>query len=116
MNTLAGLNKMKWSAWNNGDFHSNGNGYGFRIPIEQREKHFDRSWKSITIELEDDKESKKVKGNISKKTFWDISCGEVISKHIGTWLIRNGYARWDKNDPPKFNVNIIGTKHFKIKT
>jgi hypothetical protein len=42
---------MEWTAWNNGSFHSSGAGYGFKVPIDDRDRFFERSWGSVVVEL-----------------------------------------------------------------
>jgi hypothetical protein len=42
---------MESTAWNNGSFHSSGAGYGFKVPIDDRDRFFERSWGSVVVEL-----------------------------------------------------------------
>lgn len=103
---------MVVTAWNNGSHHSDGNGYGLKIKKADRDKFIDRSWNSITIEVEG--EGSPINLNISKKSFWGESCREVISKDIGIWLIKHKFAPWKKRYPPKFNLVPMEKNHFRM--
>jgi hypothetical protein len=104
---------MTWTAWNNGTYEPSGNGYGFKISFEDRQEHFEREWKSITIILPPD--NIEVTANVDKKSFWTPTCGELVSKKVGTWLINRQLSPWPKGKPPKFNVSIVGDRRFKVK-
>ena len=96
------------SAWNNGEFHKSGAGYGLRIE-ERCRKIFDKSWRYILLELPN---GNVVRVNLSK-TFW-TTCPEVRSKKIGEWLISSGYGTWPRGNPPRFQIRQITNNHFKI--
>lgn len=105
---------MIWTAWNNGEYNPSGVGYGFRITYENRIKYFQRTWKSVIVILPAEDNNIEVTVNVDKKTFWSPSCGELISKEIGNWLIKRGLFRWPKGQPPKLKVAIDGDIRFKI--
>lgn len=100
-------------AWNNGSHHADGNGYGIKISIHDRNLYFDSSWKTITVELEDDNELVEV--NINKSSFWNKTCRELISKEIGKWLIEHHLDRWQYRQPPELELIKIGERKFLLK-
>ena len=99
-------------AWNNGEYHPNGNGYGIRIGAKNRDEHFKRQWKTVSLELEGEPESIDV--NIDKPSFWDTSCLEIISVKIGKWLIKNRRGKWPRGLPPRIVMNHIGSNRFHL--
>jgi hypothetical protein len=105
---------MEWTAWNNSSFHSSGAGYGFKVPIHDREKLFKRSWGSVIVELPSNNKFIEVICNIDKNSFWNDKCGELISKKIGQWLIGLKLAPWPTGEPPKFNVRLVSQGRFRI--
>ena len=100
------------TAWNNGYHHSDSNGYGLRIKIEDRDKFIKRSWGYLFFDLEG--KEKPISLNIQKNSFWNGSCRELISKEIGVWLVKNKFAPWEKGSPPKFNLIPIEKNHFRL--
>jgi hypothetical protein len=104
---------MESTAWNNGSFHSSGAGYGFKVPIDDRDRFFERSWGSVVVELPLNNEFIEVILNIDKESFWSESCRELISKKIGQWLISQKFAQWPKGEPPKFNVRLVSQGRFR---
>ena len=100
------------TAWNNGEHHSTGAGYGFKIDIKDRDKYFRKDWKNVFLELEGEVEVVVV--NVDKPSFWDTTCRELISKDIGIWLIKNRKAPWPKDHPPKMRMEHIDDKRFKV--
>ena len=87
------------TAWNNGENHPSGAGYGVKLSIEDRDKYFTRSQKSILLEHEG--KLGLVKVNVDKPSFWGAKCRELISKRIGIWFFENKIAPWKKYHPPK---------------
>ena len=55
-----------------------------------------------------------VKVNIDKPSFWNATCHEVINKDIGSWLIKNNLAPWQKGKPPKFFMEPLSEARFLI--
>ena len=43
---------MKARAWNNGEHHPSGAGYGIRLTAEDRDQYFKKEWKSVTLILD----------------------------------------------------------------
>ena len=105
---------MIWTAWNNGEYNPSGAGYGFKITYEDRIKHFQRTWKSVIVILSAKGENIEATANVDKKSFWSPSCGELISREIGNWLINKGLSRWPEGQPPKLKVSIDGDRRFQI--
>ena len=103
---------MKVTVWNNGEHHSDGNGYGIKISSFDRDQYFLREWK--TIQLEMDGEIPTVEINIDKDSFWNKSCRELISVEIGKWLIKNKLAPWMKGNPPHLELNKIEGRRFHL--
>jgi hypothetical protein len=104
-----------WTAWNNGSYLLTGAGYGLKVPIADRDTHFDPSWKYIKLDLPSDAGTRTIQINVDKPSFWDRTCRELISKEIGQWLIKSGLALWKKGKPPKFEVAVAGRAHFRLK-
>jgi len=102
------------TAWNNGQHHSTGAGYGFKVDVNDRDKYFSRNWENVILVLSG--ESKEIVVNINKPSFWNPICKELISKDIGIWLIKNRKAPWAKGNPPKIQMEPIGGNRFKVKT
>lgn len=102
---------MKVTAWNNGNFHQTGAGYGFKISVADRDLYFARAWRSVLITLPNGSE---IEVNTYKASFWNDSCREFISKEIGSWLIESGHAPWPKQAPPAFELQPTGERHFTL--
>jgi hypothetical protein len=100
------------TAWNNGKHHNNGSGYGLKINALDRDSNFKRSWGSVLLELEGEKELVEV--NIDKESFWNDTCRELISIRIGKWLISNNKAPWMKGKPPKVEITLKSDNVFIV--
>jgi len=105
---------MIWTGWNNGDHHSTGAGYGFKVTAADRDRHFKRTWRTVTIELPSGDGLTIVEANVTKKTFWDPQCRELISKDIGRWMLARGHAPWPDGMPPRFEVVSLGDRRFRV--
>lgn len=103
---------MIWKGWNNGSKLASGSGYGLRMSANDRDSHFKKKLKSVTIRLPHAGQYQVVNVNITD-SFWS-RCSEVRSKEIGKWLISNGYAPWPMGSPPKFTVEQIGDRIFEL--
>jgi len=103
-----------WTAWNNGKHAESGAGYGFKVPIRDRDKFFCRGWPSVVIELPVSKSYIEAEINISKASFWNQTCHELVSKTIGQWLIRMNVAPWPLRSPPKFVIEQVSERRFRI--
>jgi hypothetical protein len=104
---------MTWTGWNNGNRHSTGAGYGFKIDAPDRERYFKAEWPCVTVELPKPLGKIAVEVNVDKKSFW-ADCGELISEDIGRWMLDQGFAPWAKGRPPKFDVQLLGKRAFRV--
>jgi len=103
---------MVVTAWNNGTQLKSGAGYGVKLNARDRDRFFQRDWKSIRLSLEGT--SDVIEVNIAKSSFWGTTCRELISAKIGRWLIRNGLAPWPKGNPPKLSLELIEGNQFLL--
>lgn len=101
------------TAWNNGDHHESGAGYGLKVSAADRDRYFRREWGTVVLELEG--YPKLVEVNIDKDSFWGLKCRELISQEIGGWLKRNGLAPWAKGKPPKFIIEPKPENRFFVR-
>lgn len=101
-----------WTAWNNGKHDRFGNGYGFKVPIDDRDRYFDR-FRDIAI-LVLPESNAEIRVNTRKQSFWTETCHELICKELGAWLIREGLAPWPAGRPPRFLVSVLGEGRFRI--
>ena len=102
---------MEVVAWNNGQHHESGAGYGIKLDASDRDQFFDKSWESVLLVLPGGNE---VAINIAKDSFWNETCRELISSDIGRWFVSSGNAPWPKGQPPKFELNPIGGNKFAL--
>jgi hypothetical protein len=73
------IGSMIWTAWNNGKHHASGAGYGFKIAVADRDRHFQRGWDTVSVELPQSGGGPlAVEVNIAKDSFWSEECREVI--------------------------------------
>jgi hypothetical protein len=103
---------VKVKAWNNGSHLPDGNGYGIKIDVHDRDAIFLHEWKVILLDLES--EMSPVEINIDKSSFWNKSCRELINIRIGKWLIKNQLAPWEKGKPPILTLEQVGGNRFKL--
>ena len=101
-------------AWNNGKHNPTGAGYGLKLRPADRDKYFDRQWKSVIVEIPHRSEWVEAEVNVSKKSFWNSRCRELINKEIGRWLIAQGLAPWPKRKPPRIELEPLGGRRFGI--
>jgi len=113
-NTSNASAMLIWTAWNNGSHLPSGAGYGLKVPIVDRDAHFDRAWTSVTLELLGPATTSEVELNIAKPSFWNETCHELISQEIGRWLRSTGLAPWPPGQPPKINVEVVGERRFRV--
>lgn len=106
---------MIWTGWNNGEHHSTGAGYGLKVTATDRGRHFKRTWRTVSIELPSGAGSIMAEANVTKDSFWGPQCRELISRHIGRWMLAEGYAPWQHGMPPKFEVESLGGRRFRVK-
>ena len=100
-------------AWNNGAHHPDGNGYGIKISSTDRDQFFSSEWGSVHLVLDGKPETIEI--NINKKSFWNKTCRELISKGIGVWLIENQLGQWPPHQPPELELNKVGEQKFFLK-
>ncbi|MBP1908296.1 PH domain-containing protein [Methanolobus bombayensis] len=115
------LSNWKWdlktmivTAWNNGQHHKSGAGYGLKISLADRNQNFKKEWEHIVLEMPD--YPKLIKVNIKKDSFWNGTCRELISKDIGLWMISKGDAPWSDGKPPKYRMEHSSENNFSIKS
>jgi hypothetical protein len=96
-----------WTAWKNGKHNRIGTGYGFELSPEDRDKHFSREWRTVTLDLPNGDGFMKVEASVANQAFWERCC-ELRSKEIRQWLYREHHAPWPNRVPPKFQVVPIG--------
>ncbi len=105
---------MIWTAWNNGARHPTGGGYGLKVDPVDRDREFRRTWQRAIVQLPGKGGMIEIEVNVAKKSFWSSRCQELISKRIGRWLIDEGYAPWPEGRPPRFKVERISEKRFRV--
>ena len=103
---------MLVTAWNNGQHHSSGAGYGLKLNATDRDRHFRREWGTVLVSLSGEAETVEI--NVAKKSFWSESCRELISKGIGQWLQKNRLAPWPPGNPPKLQLKPEGSRRFRL--
>lgn len=103
---------MIWTAWKNGK-HGRTAGYGFRVSLTDRDRHFNREWQVVMIDLPHNDQFITVCVNIDGGAFWR-NCCELRSAEIRQWLYRQRYAPWSDRMPPKFKVECIKKEHFRL--
>ena len=104
---------LVWTAWNNGRHAASGAGYGLKVPIHDRNLYFDREWASVLLELSLNGKYTKTEVSISKPSFWNETCHELISKDIGNWLRQLKLAPWHRGAPPNILIQHLGSKRFR---
>ena len=100
------------TAWNNGEHHESGSGYGLRVDKRDRDRYFRREWGSVVLHLQGRAEP--VIANIDKNSFWSSECRELISREIGQWLRVNNMAPWHTDHPPKLIMEPTGANEFAV--
>ena len=103
---------MEVTAWNNGHQNPTGSGYGFKLSAHDRDTNFQRDWKTIFVLLPG--LPRAIEVNVEKKSFWNSTCRELISKELGQWMIHNKYAPWSSGTPPKFRLYPDEGNHFRL--
>ncbi len=106
---------MIWTAWNNGKNHPTGAGYGLKVSIKDRDRHFNRAWQTVLIQLPTGDLFETVEVNVAKDSFWGPTCRELISGEIGRWLLSRQFAPWPNGTPPRFEVEPLDGPRFQVK-
>lgn len=105
---------MKWTAWNSGAWSPSGGGYGLRVPKADRDRHFLPTWTTVELELLGTGRPEIVIVNLSG-SFWR-RCSELRDQRIGRWLIAQGMAPWPHGCPPTVEIEIVGSRRFRVVT
>ncbi len=100
------------TAWSNGSHHRSGAGYGLRVSMLDRDRHFRREWE--TVELRLPALDQPIRVNIDKDSFWS-TCRELIHAEVGRWLLKTGAAPWPPMVPPRVLVTPRGEGVFEIR-
>ena len=103
------------TAWNNGRWHRTGAGYGLKILIADRDRHFDQDWDTVTLRLIGPRTNRTAEANVDKDSFWSDECRELIKIDIGQWFIENGHARWSRGTPPRFRMSCVADREFEVR-
>ena len=77
--------------------------------ITDRNNHFERAWKTVSIKLPNGEETTV---NIDKESFWNGTCRELMSQQIGRWLLDSKIAPWHYGKPPKRRLTPNGIRYF----
>jgi hypothetical protein len=101
------------TAWNNGQHHSSGAGYGLKVSPSDRDRYFDRRWGVAELHLPALDEPVRV--NIDKASFWSGNCRELISREIGQWFQSVGRAPWPSGSPPRVELRPRGNGAFHVR-
>jgi hypothetical protein len=103
-----------WTAWKNGS-HESATDYGLRVPIADRDRLFDKRWRSVLLELPAERGFTEVEIAVSKASFWTAKRHELISKDIERWLRARRRVPWPTHRPPKVLVEEMGSRRFRVK-
>ncbi len=95
------------TAWNNGKWRTSGAGYGIRVSTNDRDRFFNRNWRSVTLRLVTKTGFVDVQVNCAKDSFWHGTCRELISRDIGRWFLDLKLAPWPKGRPPRFDLSPV---------
>jgi hypothetical protein len=101
--------------WSNGTPSPTGSGYGLKFDSRgERDAHFKREWGTVNLYFPN--VALPVSVNISKKSFWNDTCRELIKKEIGLWLLNNKMAPWPPGDPPRVQLHSRGGSAFDVRS
>ena len=103
------------TAWNDGRWSPTGGGYGLKVPIEDRNRFFKKTWRTVILRLESGGIRGIAEANVAKASFWDETCRELIKQEIGVWLIDCGFAPWPNGSPPRFLMFPAGEGEFDVR-
>ena len=102
------------TAWNNGQWHVGGAGYGLKVSVADRDRFFRRNWRTVTLRLVAESAVAEAEVNCAKDSFWNGTCRELIARDIGRWLTVLGLAPWPKGRPPRFTMSLIAPGVFRV--
>ena len=98
---------MRASGWHNGGPKDSAGGYGLKFTEDDRDRHFDRSWSEVLIEMDG--------GGLAtvriSPSFWR-HCSELRSPEIGRWLLGTKVAPWPKGNPPSIGLQVVDANRF----
>ena len=97
---------MRVTAWNGG-----GNTYGLYIGIRNRNLHFKREWRTVTIELEGQAYT-----FVLTNGFWR-NCPEIRDRgtpHIREWLARHRTLTWPRGRPPAIQLEPTSDSRYRL--
>ncbi len=101
---------MKASGWSNSTPNNlTGSGYGIRVTYQDRDRYFQKEWDSVEVALN----SGKIVELSLPETFW-TTCPELKNVFIGRWMLEMGVAPWAKSKPPKFDLEPVEDRRFKL--
>ena len=86
-----------------------------KVDIVDRDRCFKPDWPTVFLELPSGDRFTTVEANVDKESFWGPKCRELIEGGIGRWMLREGYAPWKGGKPPKFEVDYVGERWFRVK-
>jgi hypothetical protein len=89
-----------------------GGGYGIKIKIGDRDEFFRREWGNVQLIIPGI--DIPVSVNIDKDSFWNDTCHELISTHLGRWMLSEGLAPWRKGHPPRIVLRRIAPAVFEV--
>jgi hypothetical protein len=101
------------TAWNNGQHHRSGAGYGLKISAADWDRYFRREWRTVQLRIG---VTTPITVNIDKPSFWNDSCRELISVELGRWMLANGLAPLAHRQPPHFTLIPREPGVFEIRT
>jgi hypothetical protein len=101
---------MKVKAWRNGPFSKASVMYGIRIGAENRNRHFRRDWRFVTIQTDD---GLAVDVPVTE-AFWR-DCAEVRHRFFRNWFTQQNLLPWPSRHPPQFDLRSIAGNRFALK-
>ena len=102
------------TAWNNGNASDSGAGYGLKIGITDRDRFFQRGWRTVTLRLAAGEDTRIAEVSCAKDSFWNGTCRDLIGKEIGRWFIDNGVVPWPRGKPPRFRMRPVESGVFEV--
>ena len=98
--------------WNNGHYYASRAGYCLKISFDDRAHFFHRDCRMVILHLNGYERLVVVK--VAKASFWNRSCGELISREIGIWLQRNNRNHWPNSQPHEVRFSVVGERAFRV--
>jgi hypothetical protein len=100
---------MRAKAWNNGQHHASGAGYGLKLSPEDRDRAFMREWEIIHLDVP----GQGITPIVISESFWS-RCSELRSAATGRWLRESGIAPWPKGKPPTLLLEQVDGDAFRV--